>query len=374
MKHYIYSRYEDVMLDRLNKLNQQGYLLKKTGRLFGFEKTDVKVKYNICYEKVKDSIGYQYIGEYKKLHYYYTEDLNFEDLSYDSEVKKHVLLNQYPQGTTLIYVGIFLLFLPFAISTVISLLDDMVNYYLEFPMFLLSITILLLNVYANFTLYSNSQRILKIKNGNYLSYQFKNHDLFLYSIEVLIMIIALSVIFQSFLWMYFLLYIVGVVQFFMPPTEYKHIGNRDFKWLIFILVFIARCATSSFYLSSPVSNFPATDRAYTSNQNYYVYRIVADELEEDEIYISMPTLYYECRNEKAANAAVNDAIHTFEAISIPNDLVDECYAIIRNENNHVVNYLFRKGTLVVRFAELNPKNVNTRINEYIKFFDSNKFL
>ena len=141
MKRYIYSKYEDVLLDRLNQLNQQGYVLEKTGKFFKFSKTNNRVKYNIRYVKLEEIEGYQYVGEYKRAHFYYTNDVTAQDLPYDPETNANEHLNNYHLGFSILSVFISLFILPLSLSNLTSVINDFSKFYLDFPGFITGVVV-----------------------------------------------------------------------------------------------------------------------------------------------------------------------------------------------------------------------------------------
>ena len=117
-------------------------------------------------------------------------------------------------------------------------------------------------------------------------------------------------------------------------------------------------------------NFPTEQFVYDKEQNYVIYDLIAitNYTVADTADFEMSTNYTECRNEKITNELFNRFLEINPNKKVDSSVVEECYEYLDKPNY----YIFKSGTILVRFEERDLNNLDTRILEFIEFYNSNK--
>ena len=391
---YVYSspyiEFEDACLDLFEKMNEEGYILKSIGIFFVFEKSNKKVKYQIDYTprdteytSVIDQLGYVYIGSCNNVHYYYNEDIHELDLNTDEEVKKELLLKQYPFWSIGLIIVFMTLTLMITLSNLPGYITNPIKRYYDFNGFIYSIAALLIGLPTlGYAIYDITKKRKAIMESVFYYQSFKKHQkrsiIITYIIYILLIIItALTTSsFIDFIYASHIIIMSSFLRLFRNKFVEPH-SNKNKRILLNILSFVVVFLCISVLTDLKVKqssqlpqDFPTETFVFHKAENLAVYEIVAitDYTENDRADFDMHTDYTECRSDKISNELLKQFLEINPHKEVASNIVEECYEYL-NQPNY---YIFKHNTILVRFEERDFSNIDSRISEFISYHNNNK--
>ena len=223
-----------------------------------------------------------------------------------------------------------------------------------------------------------------ISNNTYTYQNFKRINLFwniALMIQFVLMLVAAKIVTNSFVEFIFIFHIT-IITFcanFFRNRFVEPVGKKTYRKLleigIFLFIFVSTFALTELRIEyqDPLpfdyKEFPS-EHVIKIDQNVVLLDVFAitNYIVDDMADFEMSTYYTECRNEDICNELFNRFLDINPNKKVNSNVVSECYEYLDQQNY----YIFKLGTILVRFEERDLNNLDYRISQFINFFNTHK--